>query len=79
MHAIAYSARILLFANLDLHPPSRYVGAMGGKTKKETASERAERLAKALRENLHRRKSQARQRKADSTSAPKTQEPQAKT
>ena len=79
MHAIAYSARILLFAHLDLNLSTRYVDAMGGRTKKETATERAERLAKALRENLHRRKSQARQRKADPTSPPKSQDPQAKT
>ena len=38
---------------------------MKGKAGKDAADERAERLAKALRENLHRRKSQARQRKQD--------------
>ena len=38
---------------------------MNGKAGKDAADDRAERLAKALRENLHRRKSQARQRKQD--------------
>jgi hypothetical protein len=49
---------------------------MTGGRKKESASERAVRLAEALRANLHRRKSQSRQRKSDRVSEKKDQEPQ---
>ena len=41
---------------------------MGGDPKQQAAKDRAERLAEALRQNLHRRKSQARQRKAEDSS-----------
>ena len=47
---------------------------MNGKAGKDAAEDKAERLAKALRENLHRRKSQARQRKQDEPAAPDNDE-----
>ena len=49
-------------------------GAMGKGDEKSAADERAERLAKALRDNLRRRKDQARGRRAENTPNPSSED-----
>ena len=74
-----YSARYLRFLRLDLTQANRYMVVMGEKVESKQAEERAERLAKALRENLHRRKAQSRQRKTVEPESPKSKGPSSDT
>lgn len=56
--------------HLDGACGARYIAPMGNDSKDRKETERAERLAEALRENLRRRKGQARKR-ADTSDKPK--------